>query len=85
LLGCGIEGPRQGGKQSLFRVLVIEVLDGVTDGLGRPTEPAGDTAADLGERAAGNAGQAPRPPQDPVLFLRRQLRKPPAPVQARLV
>src|SRR5438309_4230707 len=66
-------------------MLTIVVLDGVTHGLRRTAQTAGDAPADLGKRAAAYASQAFRSSQNVLFLLFRKLREASAALNALLV
>src|SRR5438309_9664639 len=66
-------------------MLTIVVLDGVTHGLRRTAQTAGDAPADLGKRAAAYPSQAFRSSQNVLFLLFRKLREAAAALNAILV
>src|SRR5437899_1000204 len=63
----------------------VEVLDGVTDGLGGTSQPVGDAAAHFGERTGADASQPACPAQNILSLIPGKLGKPAATLDLVLV
>ena len=84
LLDGPVEGTGHAGEDGRSWMGAVEVLDRVADRLGRPSQSAGESAADLGQRPAGG-GEPAGGADDLFLFVVAQVREPAAALDLALV